>query len=231
LGSPKKHEEGKMKKIDVPPLFGRTSTLIHQIDEFLDRVAEGAMVFEEGIGILAERGVDEGCEVKLQHLNELKKSASKLGRDIVTNLYAQMLVPDARADILELIAALNRVIDILHHKFTDITIFRAEVPDEIKSGFMELTSAVAKTVDSTTKAARAYFKDINTVRDHIHKISHHESASDEAAIRLKKQIFSSGLNFERKWILSNSVNQIDEIADEAEHIGDRLSIYSIKRSL
>ncbi len=58
-----------MKKIDVPPLFGRTSTLIHQIDEFLDRVAEGAMVFEEGVGILAERGVDEGCEAKLQHLN------------------------------------------------------------------------------------------------------------------------------------------------------------------
>ena len=221
-----------MKKIDVPPLFGRTSTLIHQIDEFLDRVAEGAMVFEEGIGILAERGVDEGCEAKLQHLNELKKNASKLGRDIVTNLYAQMLVPDARADILELIAALNRILDSLHQKFTDITIFNPDVPAGIVSGYRELTSAVVKTVESTVQAARAYFKDINTVRDHIHKISHHESASDESAIRLKKQIFSdANLNFELKWILSNSVNDIDHIADDAEHIGDRLSIYAIKRSL
>ena len=221
-----------MKKIDVPPLFGRTSTLIHQIDEFLDRVAEGAMVFEEGVGILAERGVDEGCEAKLQHLNELKKNASKLGRDIVTNLYAQMLVPDARADILELIAALNRILDSLHQKFTDITIFNPDVPAGIISGYRELTSAVVKTVESTVQAARAYFKDINTVRDHIHKISHHESASDETAIRLKKQIFSdANLNFELKWILSNSVNDIDHIADDAEHIGDRLSIYAIKRSL
>ncbi|MDJ0984310.1 MAG: DUF47 family protein [Desulfobacterales bacterium] len=221
-----------MKKIDVPPLFGRTSTLIHQIDEFLDRVAEGAMVFEEGVGILAERGVDEGCEAKLQHLNELKKNASKLGRDIVTNLYAQMLVPDARADILELIAALNRILDSLHQKFTDITIFNPDVPAGIVSGYRELTSAVVKTVESTVQAARAYFKDINTVRDHIHKISHHESASDESAIRLKKQIFSdANLNFELKWILSNSVNDIDHIADDAEHIGDRLSIYAIKRSL
>ncbi len=221
-----------MKKIDVPPLFGRTSTLIHQIDEFLDRVAEGAMVFEEGVGILAERGVDEGCEAKLQHLNELKKNASKLGRDIVTNLYAQMLVPDARADILELIAALNRILDSLHQKFTDITIFNPDVPAGIISGYRELTSAVVKTVESTVQAARAYFKDINTVRDHIHKISHHESASDESAIRLKKQIFSdANLNFELKWILSNSVNDIDHIADDAEHIGDRLSIYAIKRSL
>ncbi len=221
-----------MKKIDVPPLFGRTSTLIHQIDEFLDRVAEGAMVFEEGVGILAERGVDEGCEAKLQHLNELKKNASKLGRDIVTNLYAQMLVPDARADILELIAALNRILDSLHQKFTDITIFNPDVPAGIVSGYRELTSAVVKTVESTVQAARAYFKDINTVRDHIHKISHHESTSDDTAIRLKKQIFSdTNLNFELKWILSNSVNDIDHIADDAEHIGDRLSIYAIKRSL
>ncbi len=221
-----------MKKIDVPPLFGRTSTLIHQIDEFLDRVAESAMVFEEGVGILAERGVDEGCEAKLQHLNELKKNASKLGRDIVTNLYAQMLVPDARADILELIAALNRILDSLHQKFTDITIFNPDVPAGIISGYRELTSAVVKTVESTVQAARAYFKDINTVRDHIHKISHHESASDDTAIRLKKQIFSdTNLNFELKWILSNSVNDIDHIADDAEHIGDRLSIYAIKRSL
>ena len=221
-----------MKKIDVPPLFGRTSTLIHQIDEFLDRVAEGAMVFEEGIGILAERGVDEGCEAKLQHLNELKKNASKVGRDIVTNLYAQMLVPESRADILELIAALNRIVDSLHHKFTDITIFNPDVPDGIASGYTELTSAVVKTVESTVQAARAYFKDINTVRDHLHKISHHESASDDAAIRLKKQIFAdSDLNFERQWILSNTVNDIDHIADDAEHIGDRLSIYAIKRSL
>lgn len=221
-----------MKKIDVPPLFGKTSTLIHQIDDFLDRVSEGALVFEEGVGIFTERGVGESCEAKLQHLHELKKHASKVGRDIVTSVYAQMLVPDARADILELVAALNRVIDILHNKFSDITIFNEEVPEGVKSGFMELTSVVVRTVESTTKAVRAYFKDINTVRDHLHKIHHYESESDEAAVRLKKQIFAdSSLNFERKWILSNSVNDFDEIADAAEHIGDRLSIYSIKRSL
>ena len=221
-----------MKKIDVPTLFGRTSTLIHQIDEFLDSVSEGAMVFEEGVVIFAERGVDESCEAKMQHLNELKKGASQVSRDIITNLYAQMLVPDARADILELVVALHRILDILHHKFTDLTISNPELPDGVKSGFKELTSVVVKTVESTVLAARAYFRDINVVRDHIHKISHYESAADEAAIRLKKQIFADpNLNFERKLFLRNGVNDIDTIADEAEEVGDRLSIYTIKRAL
>ena len=190
------------------------------------------MIFEEGIDIFSDRGQDEGCEVKLQHLSELKNRSTKVGRDIATNMYAQMLVPDARADILELMVALNRILDLLYHNFTDIIIFNVEVPDGIKSGFIELTSAVVKTVDSTVQGSRAYFKDINSVRDHIHKISHYESTADEAAIRLKKQIFAdTSLNFERKWILSNYVNDIDKIADEAESVGDRLSIYSIKRTL
>ena len=221
-----------MKKIDVPPLFGRTSTLIHQIDEFLDKVSEGAMVFEEGIDTYTKHGVDENCETKLQHLNELKKGASALSRDVITNLYAQMLVPESRSDILELVSALNRILDILHHEFTDLTISNPEIPDGIKSGFEELTKDVVKTVDSTVLAARAYFKDINAVRDHIHKISHYESEADEAAIRLKKIIFADAdLNFERKMLLRDGVNDIDKIADKAEEIGDRLSIYSIKRAL
>ena len=221
-----------MKKIDVPPLFGRTSTLIHQIDEFLDRVSEGAMVFEEGITIVSEHGVDKICEAKLHHLKELKKSASALSRNIITNLYAQMLVPESRSDILELVSALNRILDILHHEFTDLTISNPEIPDGIKGGFEELTKDVVKTVDATVLAARAYFKDINAVRDHIHKISHYESEADEAAIRLKKQIFADpNLNFERKVLLRDGVNDVDKIADKAEEIGDRLSIYSIKRAL
>ncbi len=221
-----------MKKIDVPPLFGRTSTLIHQIDEFLDKVSEGAMVFEEGIDTYTKHGVDENCETKLQHLNELKKGASALSRDVITNLYAQMLVPESRSDILELVSALNRILDILHHEFTDLTISNPEIPDGIKGGFEELTKDVVKTVDSTVLAARAYFKDINAVRDHIHKISHYESEADEAAIRLKKMIFADpDLNFESKVLLRDGVNDVDKIADKAEEIGDRLSIYSIKRAL
>ena len=221
-----------MKKIDVPPLFGRTSTLIHQIDEFLDKVSEGAMVFEEGIDTYTKHGVDENCETKLQHLNELKKGASALSRDVITNLYAQMLVPESRSDILELVSALNRILDILHHEFTDLTISNPEIPDGIKTGFEELTKYVVKTVDATVLAARAYFKDINAVRDHIHKISHYESEADEAAIRLKKMIFADpDLNFELKVLLRDGVNDIDKIADKAEEIGDRLSIYSIKRAL
>ena len=221
-----------MKKIDVPPLFGRTSTLIHQIDEFLDKVSEGAMVFEEGIDTYTKHGVDENCETKLQHLNELKKGASALSRDVITNLYAQMLVPESRSDILELVSALNRILDILHHEFTDLTISNPEIPDGIKSGFEELTKDVVKTVDATVLAARAYFKDINAVRDHIHKISHYESEADEAAISLKKMIFADpDLNFQLKVLLRDGVNDIDKIADKAEEIGDRLSIYSIKRAL
>ena len=60
----------------------------------------------------------------------------------------------------------------------------------------------------------------------------YESEADEAAIRLKKMIFADpDLNFESKMLLRDGANVIDKIADKAEEIGDRLSIYSIKRAL
>ena len=88
-----------MKKIDVPPLFGRTSTLIHQIDDFLDQVSERALVFEEGVGIFTERGVGDSCEAKLQHLHDAlmaqteawkKKPATKFNKAFNKKLEAQI---------------------------------------------------------------------------------------------------------------------------------------------
>ena len=85
-----------MKKIDVPPLFGRTSILIHQIDEFFDKVSEGAMVFQEGFDIFVVRGVDESCEAKLTHLNELKK-----GFDVYFSIGTTSLFPYIKQPIIQ----------------------------------------------------------------------------------------------------------------------------------
>jgi uncharacterized protein Yka (UPF0111/DUF47 family) len=47
---------------------------------------------------------------------------------------------------------------------------------------------------------------------------------------MKKDIFGSSLPLERKLHLRDLVDTIDLLADEAENVGDRLSIYTIKRS-
>jgi uncharacterized protein Yka (UPF0111/DUF47 family) len=46
---------------------------------------------------------------------------------------------------------------------------------------------------------------------------------------LKKQIFSSELGLAEKIHLREFVDHIDAIADQAEDVADRLTIYAVKR--
>ena len=54
---------------------------------------------------------------------------------------------------------------------------------------------------------------------------------DKISTRLKMAIFDGGLDLARKAQLRNFVEHIDDLADTAEDVADRLAIYSIKRSI
>lgn len=212
-------------------LFGKTKTLENQIDQFLDKASEAGIVFEQGIECYLKSGMSEACEDRLRQLAELEYRCDDLRRSTETVLYTEMLIPDARGDVLSLLDAVDSLIDAFKSTLLGVTIEQPEIPEETKSGFADLTSTVVKCVEYTILATRAFFRDINVVRDHIHKIGFYESESDKTSIRLKEEIFRSELPFERKMHIRDYINALDIIADEAEDVGDHLSIYTIKRSL
>ena len=97
---------------ETPPLFGKTRFLVGLIDEFLDKISEGVIVVE--IGIKAYLTTSEGpeiCQEKLNQIIEIKRSCSELRRTIVTMLYTEMLLPDARGDVLRLLGSLFELLD------------------------------------------------------------------------------------------------------------------------
>ena len=56
-----------------------------------------------------------------------------------------------------------------------------------------------------------------------------EKEADKISYALKKQIFSSELGLAEKIHLREFVDHIDAIADQAEDVADRLTIYAVKR--
>ena len=65
----------------------------------------------------------------------------------------------------------------------------------------------------------------------MHKVLFFEKEGDKISTRLKMAIFAGGLDLAHKAQLRNFVEHIDDIADTAEDVADRLAIYSIKRSI
>ncbi len=228
---------------ETPAVFGKTKLLEGQIDEFLDKVAEGAIYFERGIIIFLEaEKVSAACEEKLSQITTLKERCKELRRSIVNTLYSEMLIPDFRADVLRLLTDLFSLLDAMGNNFQALMIEQGqanqmeeritqqEIELTIKE-FLELVKVVVKSVETVIIAARNFFRDPKVVRDHIYQVRVYESEADKIGISLKKRIFSTNLKFSQKINLRNRVDAIDAIADKAEDVADELSIYAIKRTL
>lgn len=228
---------------ETPPLFGKTKLLEGQIDEFLDKVAEGAIYFERGIIIfLEEEHVSKACEEKLSQIIALKEKCKELRRSIINTLYSEMLIPDFRGDVLRLLTDLFSLVDAMGNNFQALIIEQGQatqLEERISSTeteltikeFLELVKVVVQSVQTVIIAARNFFRDPKVVRDHLYQVRVYESEADKIAISLKKRIFGTNLKFSQKINLRNRVDAIDAIANKAEDVADELEIYAIKRTL
>jgi uncharacterized protein Yka (UPF0111/DUF47 family) len=86
-------------------------------------------------------------------------------------------------------------------------------------------------VESLVLAVRAFFKDIRTVNDHIHKVQFYEKEADVISEKLKRAIFSSQRDLSTKLHLGNFVTNLEKVSDYAEDVSDRLTIFVIKRKI
>ena len=86
-------------------------------------------------------------------------------------------------------------------------------------------------VESLVLASRAFFRNIAAVSDHMHKVMFYEKEADKVSTKLKRAIFASDLPLSHKVHLRDFVEHIDNVADRAEDVADRLTIYAIKRTV
>jgi predicted phosphate transport protein (TIGR00153 family) len=213
-------------------LFSKTKIMQGMIDDFLDKVANGAIKFEQGISTYLEYGGDDVRSIEnVRELRAMEGEGNRLRRSIETRLYQELLIPDLRADVLSLLEDLNYLLGLVEDILLAITVEKPEVDDRFTAEFKLLTATAVKTMDAAVLSARAFFRNITAVRDHLSKVGFYEEEADRIAMRLKKALFDSDLGLDRKLHLRYFVDKIDNLADEAEDTADYLAIYSIKRSL
>jgi predicted phosphate transport protein (TIGR00153 family) len=212
-------------------LFGNMRTLERQIDEFLDRLSESGLLFDLAIKTYMAEGPCEGFASKRHDVSDNESVADGLRRDIETQLYSQTLIPESRGDVLGLIETLDHVLNLCESCLWAFDIEEPEIPEEYRPLFLELTEMVVQSVEALARSARSFFRDFERVTHHNHKVMFYEKEADKVSTTLKRQIFSSDLDLVHKMHLRYFVENIDNIADWAEDVADRLAIYAIKRSV
>ncbi len=212
-------------------LFSQAKSLENKIDNFHDKIIDAAMTFKKGIKIyLTEQRSPEYKKINKQ-IKQIEHDADGLRRDIENKLYAQNLIPDLRADVLNLVENLDKVINKFDEVGYRFYIEHPEIPQEYHMRMLELCEQVTDCCENMAIASRAFFRDISTVRDYSQKVYFIEHETDLSSGHLKEAIFDSDLPLANKLQLSALVTEIANIADIAEDCIDELLIFTIKRDL
>lgn len=201
------------------------------IDDFLDKVSESGLLFRHGVDAYL-KGNFESFRNKIEDISEIEHQGDALRRSLEEQLYVQTLIPESRGDVLDLLESMDALLDRFKGALWKFDIEHPEIYDAIQEDFRELTECAAEAVEATVLSTRAFFKDISAVGDHMHKVSYWETQTDMVSTRLQRAIFGrEDLDLCGKMHVRDFVRHVDKIADRAEDVADKLSIYVIKRTL
>ena len=212
-------------------LFSHTQPLENKIDLFHDKLLDAAMTFKKAIRIyLKEKRSEEYKKINKQ-IKQIEHDADNLRRDIEAKLYTQNLIPDLRADVLNLVENLDKVINKFDEVVYEFYIEQPDIPEEYHMRFKEICDLSSECAENLSIASRAFFRDFSSVRDFSQKVYFIEHESDVSSGRLKQAIFDSDMELANKLQLNNLTSEIAEIADIAEDCVDELLIFTIKRDI
>lgn len=212
-------------------LFSGTRELEAKIDEMHDQVIESVVAFSDAFDIYLKEKRSAKYRSASKKMKQIEAKADDLRREIESRLYIYNLIPDLRADVLQLVENIDKVInefDEVAHKFY---IEQPDIPEKYQSKFRKLVKEVSECAENMAIASRAFFRDFTTVRDYSRKVYILEQASDKTWAELKQNVFDSDMELAHKIQLNTLIGDVADIADKAEDCIDALLIFTIKRDI
>ena len=208
--------------------FKKTKELEMQIDEYLDCVVKGGLLFKQGLKFYLQEKFED-FEDRLKSLDQCESQADGLRRSIESQLYIQTLIPESRGDVLGLLESSDRVLNLTAETLLEFSVETPNILTAIRGMLLDLAEASINSLDGMVLAIRAYFRDLTAVRDNISKAQFYEHESDKLAEKIKRTVFKMDIELSHKSHIRYFVLKMENIADRAEDVCDRISIAAIKR--
>ena len=212
-------------------VFSATRELEQKIDAMHDKVIEFSMYFKEAIDTFLKEKRSQNYRRISKKIKNIEGQADDLRREIESSLYIHNLIPDLRADVLQMIENIDKVInefDEVAHKFY---IEQPDIPVQYQAKFKKLIGEVSECAENMAISSRAFFRDFATVRDYAKKVYFLEHESDKTWASLKQDVFDSDMELAHKIQLNILIGDVADIADRAEDCIDAVLIFTIKRDI
>ncbi|MBF0213669.1 MAG: DUF47 family protein [Magnetococcales bacterium] len=213
-------------------LFGKTMNLEKQIEEFLNLLSEANILFRTGIALYLEEGSNGNrFQSRMQLLLHHERELDALSRFIEAHLRTQLIVPELRGDVLQLVEQLSRLQRLLAKNLMEFEAERPAIPVALHGRYAHLSQSVSMAVEVCVEAGHAFFHETETVGQYLSKVAFYEKEADKRAMELVREIFSTNsLSLAEKIHLRRFAEKVDEPANKAEEIAAWLAIFFIRRA-
>lgn len=213
-------------------LFKNVKQLVFDIDNFIDTVEQGVLVFKEGV-INYIKNEKASFEDKIERIDRLEASADKLQRKIDDEFYRYSILPQNVSDIESLLDKIDEIIDISKdnlYQFDDELPF---IPKELKKEYIRLAETSAEAAMAVFPACRAFFREPLKVQQMLSKVYFYEKEADKISRNIKRKLFHDmkDLQLSQKIHLRYFALHIETVSDKAEGLADILSILALKMSI
>jgi len=139
-------------------LFSRTRELEEKIDLLHDKIIDMAMNFRQAMNVFVNAKRNSEYKKLNKIIKNIEHEADVLRREIESKLYEQNLIPDFRADVLEMVENIDSVLNKFDEVSYKLYIERPEIPQVYHTLFTELVHQVTECTENMAIASRAFFR-------------------------------------------------------------------------
>jgi len=213
-------------------LYKNVKQLVFDIDEFIDTVEQGVLVFKEGV-VNYINGEKASFADKIKRVNRLEATADKLQRKIDDGFYRDSILPQNASDIGSMLDKLDEIIDIAKDNLYQFDDELPYIPKELKNDFIRLADTSVESALAVFPASRTFFREPIKVKEMLSKVYFYEKETDKIARNIKRKLFHEmkELELSQKIHLRYFTLHIETISDRAESLADMLSILALKMSI
>ena len=212
-------------------LFKKTKLLEHKITTFLSNIDKSGYLFQLAFKNYFKNSISpEFLDLRLE-VSHLEAANDTLRRDIENQLYAQMIMPDMRSDILKLVEGCDKIINKYETDLILLSIEKPKIPKQLKAKITNMIETNIRCVTLLLGGIQAFFEGKSS-SDFIQEVSVLEHQVDIQAMELKQMIFQDmKLPLARQLQLKEFIYGIEKISDMSEDMADSLSVFVVKHAV
>ncbi len=213
-------------------IFKNTKQLVVEIDEFINTVEQGILVFKEGV-LNYLNNEKESFADKIATIDRLEATADRLQRKIDDEFYRHSLLPQNINDVESMLDRMDELIDIAKDNLYQFELEIPFFPESLRNEYIRLTTTSVEAALCVIPAVRTFFREPVKVRDMLAKVYFYEKEADKISRNIKRKLFHElkDLDLAQKIHLRYFALHIETISDKAETLADVLSIMALKLNI